>query len=132
MKNLVLIDTDVLIDVGLNDLEALAALRRAEERYSPSVSVISEYEMLQACLDEDELGALREFLRRFIIVTVNHEVSILASTLLQEYHGLKKLTMGDALLAATAKNVGIPLLTKTPEAYDFIDDLELLPYPGIE
>ena len=54
--SLVLFDTDVLIDAGCGESEALDALQAAEECLA--VSVVTEMELVVGCRDKRELQAL--------------------------------------------------------------------------
>lgn len=129
MNRLVLVDTDILLEAGRKDSAAIACLQQLEKNYSTSVSVASELELISLCRSHEEVAAVTTFLQRFIVVTYNYEVSVKSVELLRIYGLDKGLTRTDALLAATALAVGIPLCTQSPQAYDFISGLELLPYP---
>ncbi len=129
MNRLVLVDTDILLDAGRNDATALSSLRQLEKDFSTSVSVATELELMSLCRTQDEMHSVTEFLRRFIVITYNYEVSVKSVALLRAYGLDKGLARTDALIAATALVVDIPLCTRSPKAYDFIPDLELLPYP---
>lgn len=50
-------------------------------------------------------------------------------TLLQQYRLSHGLLIADALIAATATETGIPLISKNQRDYRFIEGLQLLPYP---
>ncbi|GAB4159030.1 MAG: hypothetical protein Fur0046_38490 [Cyanobacteria bacterium J069] len=52
-----------------------------------------------------------------------------ATQLLQDYFLSHGLLIPDALIAATAIEHQIPLLTKNQRDFRFISDLTLLPYP---
>ena len=129
MSKLILLDTDILMDAGRNDPTAVACLEQLEENYSASVSVATELELMSLCRSQEEMSTVTAFLQRFIVVTYNYEVSVKSVELLRNYRLDKGLTLTDALIAATALAVDIPLCTKTPQAYDFIPELELLMYP---
>ncbi len=129
MNRLVLVDTDILLDAGRKAPEAVSCLQQLENDYSTSVSVATELELMSLCRTRDEVHSVTEFLQRFIVITYNYEVSVKSVALLRSYGLEKGLAPTDALIAATALVVAIPLFTKFPQAYDFIPGLELLPYP---
>ncbi|WP_245536663.1 PIN domain-containing protein [Thiothrix nivea] len=49
--------------------------------------------------------------------------------LLQQYRLSHGLLIPDGLIAATAIEAGIPLISKNQKDYRFIQELQLLPYP---
>jgi predicted nucleic acid-binding protein len=72
---LVLIDTDVLIDVGRGIREAVICLQQIEQRASPAISAISQMELTIGCSSKSELRSLDRFLLRFHNVKLNEQIS---------------------------------------------------------
>jgi predicted nucleic acid-binding protein len=124
-----IVDTDVLIDVGRNIEEAIASLERIEQQLSLTISVITQMELLIGCRSKAEVRKLEHFLQRFHIVKMNEPISDSAVELLRRYRLSHGLLIADALIAATALSMNIPLVTKNQRDYRFIAGLRLLPYP---
>jgi predicted nucleic acid-binding protein len=129
MPDLVIVDTDVLIDAARNIGDAVACLEQVERQASPAISVVSEMELVIGCRNKAELHMLDKFLSRFQVVQLNEQASEMAVDLLHRYRLSHGLLIADALIAATALSRGIPLITKNERDYRFIADLRLLPYP---
>jgi len=129
LEKMILLDTDILIDLGRNRSQAVAYLKSLEGKCLICISVLTEMECIAGCRNEAEVLALFDFKHRFIIITLNQEVCIAAVDLLNEYRVEHCLTPADAFIAATALAIDIPLATKRPEAYACIPELTLLPYP---
>ena len=86
-------------------------------------------ELLIGCRSKAELRKLERFLQRFHIVKMNEPISDSAVELLRRYRLSHGLLIADALIAATALSLHIPLVTKNQRDYRFIDGLRLLAYP---
>jgi predicted nucleic acid-binding protein len=124
-----IVDTDVLIDIGRGVEEAVASLEQIEQRSSPTISVVTQMELLIGCQNKAELRKLDRFLRRFHIVKLNERISDMAVDLLRRYRLSYGLLIADALIAATALSLHLPFVTKNQRDYRFITDLRLLAYP---
>lgn len=125
----VLVDTDILIDISRGVVEALTALDQLELEYELTVSVITQMELVVGCRNKTELRALAQFLRRFVILPVNEDVSRAAVNFLTRYRLSHGLLIADALIAATAMQANSLLVSKNQRDYRFIEGLRLLPYP---
>lgn len=124
-----IIDTDVLIDAGRDDKEALACLQQIEDRSSLTISVITQMELIVGCRNRAELHALERFLRRFQVIKLSEQISDYAVDLLTRYRLSHGLLIPDSLIAATALTLRISFVTKNQRDYRFIEGLILLPYP---
>ncbi len=129
MTDLVLIDTDVLVDVGRNIAEAITCLQQIEQQASPAISVVTQMELMIGCRDKAELRTVERFLQRFQTVKLNETISDMAVDLLRRYRLSHGLLIADALIAATAMSLDKPLVTKNQRDYRFIAGLRLLAYP---
>lgn len=86
-------------------------------------------ELIIGCRDKNELRSLDHFLERFQIISVSEQVSDKAIDLLKQYRLSHGLQIADALIAATAIDTDIQLISKSQRDYRFIEALRLLPYP---
>lgn len=129
MAEAYLFDTDVLIDAGRGESEAVDALEQAAESAPLAISTVTEMELIVGCRNKDELVALDQFLRRFDIVPVRPAISEQATALLRTFRLSHGLLIADALIAATAIVDDMPFISKNQRDYRFIDTLDLLPYP---
>lgn len=64
MPDLVLVDTDVLVDAARNIGDAVACLEQIERQTSLAISVVSQMELVIGCRNKAELRALGKFLSR--------------------------------------------------------------------
>jgi predicted nucleic acid-binding protein len=130
VADFVVVDTDILIDASRAVGEAIACLDEVEDRSTLAVSAVTEMELVVGCRDKAELRKLDTFLNRFQIVSLNERMSDAAVDLLRRYRLSHGLLIADALIAATALELDIPLVSKNQRDYRFIAGLTLLHYPN--
>lgn len=70
MAEFIVVDTDILIDVGRGVEKAVEYLQDLEDRGRLAISVVTEMELIVGCRDKSELQELERFLRRFRILPV--------------------------------------------------------------
>ncbi|MBN1351925.1 type II toxin-antitoxin system VapC family toxin [candidate division KSB1 bacterium] len=112
MDDHILVDTDILIDVSRQENTAIKRLINEEKRSNLAISVITQMELIVGCRNKAELRILSSFLSRFTILLLNESISELGIALLKQYRLSHGLLIADCLIAATAVNYSIPLLTK--------------------
>jgi predicted nucleic acid-binding protein len=130
VADLVVVDTDILIDASRAIDEALACLDQIEDRLILAVSVVTEMELVVGCRDKAELRSLDRFLNRFQVIRLNEQVSDSGVELLRRYRLSHGLLIADALIAASALVLEAPLVSKNQRDYRFIAGLNLLSYPN--
>ena len=130
VADLIIVDTDVLIDVSRGVGEAITCLQQIEQQSILSISTITKMELIVGCRNKGELRTVERFLSRFQIIKISEAISDKAVELLQKYRLSHGLLIADALIAATAITLEQPLVTKNQRDYVFITELQLLPYPN--
>jgi len=129
LSDVIVVDTDILIDAGRNIEQALACLQKYECQAILTVSIITKMELVVGCRDKRELHNTEKFLRRFRLLNLNENISEKADNLLLQYRLSHGLLIADALIAATAITWDYSLISKNQRDYRFITELNLLPYP---
>ncbi len=119
-----LIDTDVLI-WNLRGDQAAAELLDAHPGFI--VSAVTYMELVQGLRNKSEFRALRQAMRqwRAEILPIDEQICARAVFLLEEHalsHGMK---MADALIAASALDLGQALVTANDRHYRCIDGLSI-------
>lgn len=129
MAELTLFDTDVLID-ALRDVSEAVSYLEAEERLSVlNISIVTQMELVVGCRNKDELRKLEQFLERFVVGNLSETIGEQGLALLRQYRLSHGLLIPDALIAATAITLQVPLVAKNQRDYRFIDGLQLRQYP---
>jgi len=120
----VLVDTDVLIW----HLRGYAqATRRLDQLDSLTLSAVSYMELLQGMRDKTELAAVKKMLelRGARIVPLTEVTTQQAMTLMESLTLSHGLQMGDALIAATALEHQLTLLTGNVKHFRAVSGLQL-------
>ena len=119
-----LIDTDVLVWYMRGNEKARAAIREMEK---PAISIVTQMELVQGLRNKTEQVALRRFLDAYDFkrYSVNEAISQRALFLMEEWRLSHHMLMADALIAATAMEHGLPLLSGNAKHYRFLTALEL-------
>ncbi len=86
-------------------------------------------ELVVGCRNKSEVQTLNRFLSKFQKMEITSQISDRATQLMQEYFLSHGLLIADALIAATAIENEIALLTKNQSDFRFIKALHLLSYP---
>lgn len=129
MSSSVLVDTDILIDVARGIAEAINCLELLKLKSGVAISVITQMELMVGCKNKSELQILEKFLQQFEIIRIDQFISDQAVELLRLYRLSHGLLIPDGLIASTALVYEAPFITKNQRDYQFIQNLNLLPYP---
>ena len=129
MPDIILVDTDIIIDAGRQVADAINRLSAEEKAAGLAVSVVTYLELLVGCQNKSEQRNLERFLKRFEVINLDEPSSAHALDLLRTYRLSHGLLIADGLIAATAITRAMPLLTKNQNDYRFIKGLTLLAYP---
>jgi hypothetical protein len=126
---LTIVDSDILIDAGRGEADAIDCLLSLEKNSNLAISVVTELELIVGCRNKGELKALEKFLRRYQILKITDQISDRAVDLIKQYFLSHNLLIADGLIAATALVHNEAFITKNQRDFRFIANLNLLPYP---
>ncbi len=119
-----LFDTDVLIWLMRGNDKAAKLVDGTEDR---RISVITYMELLQGARNKQEIKTIKSFLSdfSFLMLPLSENIGHRAMIYV-EMHGLKVgMYIADALIAATAVENGLALLTANQRHYRAIPDLDM-------
>lgn len=118
-------DTDVLIHAQRGKRRAALAIDSAGERF---VSIQTLMELLQGARDKDDLRIIKKFMVElsFMVLPLSENVGHRALVYVEEYGLSSGLRAADALIAATAVENAMPLMTANAKHFRAIKDLELV------
>lgn len=125
---LILIDTDVLIDYSRGIEQTRDQLEDLGGEHILAVSVVTQLELMVGCENKAEFKSLQEFLSDFEIIHLDSSVSQKAVELFEDYRLSHGVLIPDMLIASTALSLEISLLSKNRKDFRFIEELELLEY----
>jgi len=119
-----LFDTDIFIWVQRGNEKAARVVNRSRQRY---LSVFSYMELLQSAKDGEQLRRTHDFILAFdfVVLPLTDNIGHRALIYLEEYtlsHGLRA---GDAIIAATAAENKMVLISSNAKHFRPIKELNL-------
>ena len=119
-----LFDTDILVWVQRGNLRAARLVERAAQR---SISTLSYMELMQRAQNKDQHRHTKDFLASFgfDLVPLSENIGHRAAIYIEEYtlsHGIRA---GDAIIAATAVENNLTLVSSDRKHFSPIKDLKL-------
>ncbi|HJX54423.1 MAG TPA: type II toxin-antitoxin system VapC family toxin [Polyangia bacterium] len=120
-----LFDTDVLIYAQRGSRRAALAIDNAARRL---VSVQSAMELVQGARDKDDLRTIKRFLAElgFTVLPLTEDIGHRSLVYVEEYGLSAGLRAGDAIIAATAVENALPLMSANAKHFRPINELELV------
>lgn len=115
-------DTDVLIWMLRGNDKAAAAI---ESDSRPSLSVLTYMELLQGSRDKRESAVIRRAMNHFEVIPLSAEIGYRGSLYMEQLALKVALTPIDAMIAATAVELQIPLCTANVKHFRAIADLSI-------
>lgn len=129
MAHKILVDTDILIDFGLDKSKAVQTMAILEQRYDICVSVINTLELYAGCRSKQEMKEIDELLEDFTLFHITKSISEKALKLLKKFRSSHGVEINDMLIAGTAQINKLKLISKNQKHYQFLPDLDLIEYP---
>lgn len=117
-----LVDTTVIIDHLRGNLLAKQFL----EKNNPSISMVTMAELIQGARDKQELSSVIKLGTNLSQIDIDKKISKKSIALLADFHLSHGLLFLDALIAATAIENNLVLITKNTKHFRFIKELEVL------
>jgi len=99
-------------------------MERSKERY---LSIQTYMELLQCAKDKKQHQQVKKFLTTFgfIVLPLTENIGHRASIYIEEYTLASSLRSGDAIVAATAVENNLPLVSSNVKHFRMIKDLQL-------
>lgn len=126
--DLLLVDTDVLIDFSRGVEKTKKKLKKYESEYTLAISVITQLELMVGCENKADLKDLQQFLENFEIIQLNSSISKKAVELFNKFRLSHGVLIPDMLIASTSLIFEIPLMSKNRKDFRFIKELTLIEY----
>lgn len=120
---LVLLDTNILIEILKNNRQTIATLESFEANFA--ISSVSAMELFYGAFNKAEIDKLEKFITLFHLIHIDDEISKRATLLVKKYAKSHSLDIPDSLITATALEKGLPLFTYNKKDFRFIDGLTL-------
>jgi predicted nucleic acid-binding protein len=117
-------DTDIFIWVQRGNEKATKIMEKSEERH---LSVQTYMELLQGAKDKNQHKYIKDFLTAFdfLVLPLTENIGHRASIYIEEYTLASGLRSGDAIIAATAVENNLPLVSSNVKHFKMIKELKL-------
>ena len=125
---MILCDTNILIEFYKNNPVVIQALRLVGSQ-NLAISAITRAELYYGAMNKTELSRIQKHLDLLINISIDKTISEQFIQLMVQYSLSHKLTIPDALIAATALTQNIGLYTLNLKDFRFIQQLNLYQPP---
>jgi len=122
---MVLLDTNILIEVYRGNFEIINTVIKIGQQ-NIAISDVTKSELFFGARNKDELRIIKKDLTKLIGISITEDISNLAVQLVEKYCLSHKLSLPDALIAATALQNNIELYTLNVKDFKFIKGLKLV------
>ena len=119
-----LFDTDILIWVQRGNTKAAHVIEGADER---AISALTYMELLQGASNKQQHDAIKSFLTKydFIVLGLTENIGHRAMIYIEQYSISHGMTVGDAIIAATAAENDMPLVSGNEKHFKPLSDIKL-------
>lgn len=121
---MILCDTNILVEFYKNDPAVINELRNIDTDQL-AISVITQAELYYGAINKAELSQIQKHLNLLNNLPIDQHISTQFIQLMAQYSLSHKLTIPDALIAATALVYDISLYTLNIKDFRFIEGLNL-------
>jgi predicted nucleic acid-binding protein len=121
---MILCDTDILIEFYKNRPQILQELRHIGEK-NLAISTITQAELYFGALDKSELTKIKRHLAKILCFPLDKLTSQKFLELMETYALSHKLSLPDALIAATTLVHAVELYTLNTKDFRFIAGIQL-------
>lgn len=118
-----LIDTDVLIDASRNNEAAIDFLDQLRDSWS--ISIITALELIVGARNKKEVTQIDQLVAVYSAIPLTTEIGNLSYGLLRQFAKSHGLRVFDSLIAATAIEEKLTLLSKNKKHFQMISNLNL-------
>jgi tRNA(fMet)-specific endonuclease VapC len=123
-KKIILCDSNIFIDLYRGKQETIESLT-AIGQDNIAISAVTAGELLFGARDKKELATIKKDIAKLQLFPINEDISAIGLQLIEKYCLSHKLSLPDALIAATALYHNIELYTLNLKDFKFIPNLNL-------
>jgi len=123
-KQLVLCDTNIIIEFYKENAPILESLRQIEQE-NIVVSIVTSGELMYGALNKKELKKITQDLSHLKVLDIDIATCEIFMELMNKYTLSHNLTLGDGLIAATTIANDLPLYTLNLKDFKYIEGIRL-------
>jgi len=118
-----LIDTDVLIDVSRNNQAAIDFLDQLDDSWS--ISIITALELIVGARNKQEVTQIDQLIAVYSAIPLTAEIGNSSYGLLKQFAKSHGMRVFDSLIAATAIEKDLTLISRNRKHFQMISNLNL-------
>jgi len=118
-----LVDTDILVDVSRNNETAIDFLDQLDDSWS--MSIITALELIVGARNKKEVNQIDQLVAVYSTIPLTTEIGNSSYGLLRQFAKSHGLRVFDSLIAATAIEGDLTLLSKNKKHFQMISNLNL-------
>jgi len=122
---MILVDTNILIEI-YRDNQLIIDKVRSIGQENIAVSVITNAELMYGARNKNELQSILKEIKKLTVLNLDTDISSKFVQLIEKYALSHKLSLPDAMIAATAICRNLALYTLNTKDFIFIKDIDLL------
>jgi hypothetical protein len=123
---MILCDTNILIEFYKNNNAVISELKKIGQP-NIAVSVVTSGELIFGAINKKELHQILKDLSHLNVLSIDAGICSIFLKLMEQHSLSHKLSLPDALIAATALVHDVPLYTMNLKDFRFIPKLKLYP-----
>jgi len=120
-----LCDSCILIDY-LRGKEDVKQKLLNDRKQGLGMSAVTYMELMVGALNKREVALIKKAFADFEIIEISEAISIKARNLIEKFSKSHNLQIPDALIAATALELDLPLSTANLKDFQYIPDLRIV------
>lgn len=121
---MILCDTNILIEIYKGNTFIIDTVKKIGQE-KIAVSDVTSAELYFGARNKEELRLIKKDMLKLINIPIDNNISNLAVSLVEKYVLSHKLSIPDALIAATALTHNIKLFTLNIKDFKYIDNIRL-------
>ncbi len=118
-----LVDTDVLVDVSRNNQAAIDFLDQLDDSWS--MSIVTALELIVGARNKEEVTQIDQLVAVYSAIPLTTEIGNSSYGLLRQFAKSHGLRVFDSLIAATAIEENLTLLSRNKKHFQMISNLNL-------
>lgn len=121
---MIICDTNIIIEL-LKGRPPVAGILRTVGLPNLAISTVTKAELIFGALNKNDLAFIQKGIKLLQAFPINEAIGETAIHLMESYSLSNRLSLPDALIAATALHQGLPLFTLNKKDFRYIPDLTL-------
>ena len=117
-----LIDTDVMVDVSRRNADAASYVDSSPDAW---IAIVTAHELIVGARDKRDVAGIDSLIASYPVAHLNDRIGARAYDLLKTYAKSDGLRTFDPLIAATALDAGLTLVTRNRKHFEIIDGIRL-------